>query len=504
MYIFAEPVTEEQIQSIQSQNHEKVVAFQNKLLGLEDEVSESDQHKTETEKWAVIQAGVQEAMIKDEMSVINPSEDTDESNEAAPESQIDTERSEVFVDGPLYRNRSLDDADGNEVASATSGGEEEERDDEELKGEEVEYEPDEGTEESKERQEINSEDEELIEPEDEPGEGIEEGEERQEIENEDEELIELEDEPGKGIEEGEEQPPTDNQDEDLIEFEEERHAHSEAEGFSLDRVENSGKEIDVEDVSSESNGIEGHFVGEAELNELGTTVANDAEQNGSEGLELIEELSAPTHAEEVTHESEVEEQEFALITQGVATEDDSPEVNATQGRDHTQLENGSSDQTFSDSEIEERSASDRTAFDTTADEPFFEELDEEFKITANSEVLAMVLTIRNKVNDKYVERPNDLNSCDKWSIEYSLQQVSKPSRAWSLYCACQARRKKKLDSLEEKVDKENANYYLQNLRKLSRKGAIWRDEMDKKDQAKKAAVVGRPVPSSEESTESRE
>ena len=107
------------------------------------------------------------------------------------------------------------------------------------------------------------------------------------------------------------------------------------------------------------------------------------------------------------------------------------------------------------------------------------------------EVLAMTLTIRNKVNGSYVRRPIELDGKDLWSIEYSLEEVSKPERAWSLYQACQTRRKKKLEENDKRSEEDDAaNNYVQNLRRMSKKGAEWRKQMDERDKGIPLKVLG--------------
>jgi hypothetical protein len=110
-----------------------------------------------------------------------------------------------------------------------------------------------------------------------------------------------------------------------------------------------------------------------------------------------------------------------------------------------------------------------------------------------NEVLAMTLTIRNKINGRYVTRPGDLSLQDRWAIEYSLADVPGADRAWSLYRACQTRRKKVLVSAEEKE-----NEYLRRLRAMSVAGRSWRKHQDKKDKALGTRIYGAPRSSATE------
>lgn len=55
-------------------------------------------------------------------------------------------------------------------------------------------------------------------------------------------------------------------------------------------------------------------------------------------------------------------------------------------------------------------------------------------------IFAMYVTVRNKVNNEPVDRPDNLRSSDKWDIEYAMEELH-GERAVKLYQACQKRRK---------------------------------------------------------------
>ncbi|KAI9808696.1 MAG: hypothetical protein M1825_003848 [Sarcosagium campestre] len=101
-------------------------------------------------------------------------------------------------------------------------------------------------------------------------------------------------------------------------------------------------------------------------------------------------------------------------------------------------------------------------------------------------LLAMTLTIRNKVNGEYVTRPDTLKERDDWSVEYSIGEVSSPSRSVGLYEACQTRREKGLKGTQGDV--ESPTYHVLMLRELSKKGRQWRKEQDSIE-AKSGRVV---------------
>ena len=141
---------------------------------------------------------------------------------------------------------------------------------------------------------------------------------------------------------------------------------------------------------------------------------------------------------------------------------------------------------------EESSDSD---YQTEADRPFLDSMDEETKqstsnLSSSSDILAMTLTLRNKVNNQFVHRPENITAEDVWSIEYSLLEVPTQQKARSLYEACITRRKKELDNPEVPEDAEVISRYLANIRNLSKKGKKWREQIDERDSQKPVQVLG--------------
>ena len=130
-------------------------------------------------------------------------------------------------------------------------------------------------------------------------------------------------------------------------------------------------------------------------------------------------------------------------------------------------------------------------YQTQADQPFLDSIDQEAAkadIDAESsseDILAMTLTLRNKVNGEDVLRPENMTAADEWSVEYSLVEVPVPSRARALYKACQSRRSKKM----EPEDSDVVSGYVQKLRNLSANGRAWRKEQDQRDEKEPVQVL---------------
>lgn len=117
---------------------------------------------------------------------------------------------------------------------------------------------------------------------------------------------------------------------------------------------------------------------------------------------------------------------------------------------------------------------------------------------SGNEVLALTLTIRNMINGRPVLRPVDLKPNEQWAIEYSLDEVPSAERAWSLYQACQMRRRKKLDDDKElRENDDQVTGYIRKLREMSRKGAKWRKEQDEMDKELPVKILGSTVLSGE-------
>ena len=106
-----------------------------------------------------------------------------------------------------------------------------------------------------------------------------------------------------------------------------------------------------------------------------------------------------------------------------------------------------------------------------------------------TDILLMTLSVRNKINGQYRYRPMSLQPDDDWTVEYSLVEETKQSRAQALYQAMQARRRKQLTRNEDD-SKTEVDLYKQKLRELSRKGRKWRKEQNQKNSGSPKVVWG--------------
>lgn len=147
MYVFAEPVTEEQVAEIQSRNSAQVQEFERKVLNLtRGNGSETNHAQKLDPNWEKIQADVQEAMEKDELSVDGSGLGQEALDEDAEGSRVTPIRPEVFEHGPLYASKNAAGTD-DDTTAISAGNEEDEGDgegDDETNGED-ECEDEDGT-----------------------------------------------------------------------------------------------------------------------------------------------------------------------------------------------------------------------------------------------------------------------------------------------------------------------------------------------------------------------
>ena len=105
------------------------------------------------------------------------------------------------------------------------------------------------------------------------------------------------------------------------------------------------------------------------------------------------------------------------------------------------------------------------------------------------ELLAMTLTVKNFVNGQKVERPNNFQATDEWTIDYELTELP-ADQALPLYDACQKRRQKALMGRGEDETDVAANVYIRKLREISKQGRKFREEQDAIDKEKGLVVLG--------------
>ncbi|QSZ30672.1 hypothetical protein DSL72_000230 [Monilinia vaccinii-corymbosi] len=449
MYIFAEPMEEEDIQRIQDTNKAEIEAFEARVLGLHGgkvTAEEQTEEKKDAE-WADLRLKIEESMEHDEYAMKSAKEIAEsllEHNDVTGLTLDEVEqRVEEFLSTSSYNENVEDDnvgeddngvwkeeenIDADEDMEKTTANVDEDADEEDDEGEDED--DDEGEEEDEEEEEEEDEEEEEEEEEDE-----EEDEEDEEEEEEEEE------------EEDEQEDEAEEEDDDVDEEAGERDAENETEDSNDD-----AKTSDLTVIATEEAVIqEGLLVDPAEE-------TSEVERNDYESLEA--EIQEP----------ELVENEDLLIDSAEETSS----INDTS--DETlNSEESTADESEASGEVDENTQT-TSMTDIESNPP------EEEKAP---EILAMHLAIRNKVNGVYTVRPENLKATDNWTVEYALSEIPQPEKAVNLYQACQKRRKMALSRSDEpggnKWAEDRNNKFILNLKSLAMKGRLWRQETTQKE-----------------------
>ncbi|KAB5575678.1 mitochondrial protein Pet127-domain-containing protein [Coniochaeta sp. 2T2.1] len=108
-------------------------------------------------------------------------------------------------------------------------------------------------------------------------------------------------------------------------------------------------------------------------------------------------------------------------------------------------------------------------------------------IHQGDDILGMIVTMRNKVDGKFVERPEDLKKTSTWEVHYTIEELAK-DRASNIYRQTIERRRKMLERSED-VSKWNRGFK-QKLETLSKGGRAWRRKEMEKSRSKPVYVYG--------------
>ncbi|KAL2068095.1 hypothetical protein VTL71DRAFT_16193 [Oculimacula yallundae] len=279
-------------------------------------------------------------------------------------------------------------------------------------------------------------------------------------------------------------------------------------------LESNGGKFDSSELDSDlDNGKEQQYLAEDEdedgsdsddvPKELADVVSAVESQESEDGDELVDEDLAEDDEQDDLEELDdeqsdsIEEVEESDVDEGDEAEttntdllEDGEEPAETNGSVETTYENEDEN-----SDVGHQEFSETCEPQTSEDAPRIRRLESDSPANSPStkepprDMMAMTLTIRNKVNGKYVERPEDLTSEDKWSVEYALSEISSPSSVSRLYAM--ARRRRLMASVKTvDMNKESFNnVYLQRIRKMNQKGREWRKKQSEIDEAQPTKVL---------------
>lgn len=256
----------------------------------------------------------------------------------------------------------------------------------------------------------------------------------------------------------------------------------------IDKIQNSQKEK----------------IAEYERSIMGMAPKEEDQGNYTEAASVVEpDLATETAAETATSDAESTKKPSEEVTKpSSAPREFSVEVMQT-----------ASDQPIENANPQQpQSANPFGTSESSADREFLSSLKKKSREEEESykPLLAMTLTVRSRVNGSYVERPERLKPDDDWQAEYALAEIPKMSRAWALYEATKARRKKVFDRVRgDKKEGENeeskqakfSNDYIEMLRELARKGRRLRDNIDLVELDREKVVFGEPYGKAEKRPE---
>ncbi|KAH8757507.1 mitochondrial protein Pet127-domain-containing protein [Hyaloscypha finlandica] len=310
---------------------------------------------------------------------------------------------------------------------------------------------------------------------------FEDGEENEEDDEEDEVLIEqLEDGDEETLEEEE------GQDEETLEEDE---GHDE---------ESEGAVVEDGDENLEGNDLDETLADDAaesdeSLEEQGLKEQDTAEENLSDDLQETEEseslqerdVEEQTSAEEIVAQDLEEADRLKIIGDEEETfDEESNRADPEPPNIKNDIAKLTAAGTLSGSTIKEaasKKASESTDRDATeaTDGDATKATDGDATEATRTPLLAMTLVIRNKVNNKYVKRPESLRDHEKWDVEYVLSEVQKPESAHKLYEQTKARRYRALTKSVDPTENAWNNTFIGSIKKMNEKGRVWRDKQDK-------------------------
>jgi Mitochondrial protein Pet127 len=436
MYIFAEPVDEMEVEKIQATNKQKIEEFEREVLGVP--IAEMTQEQKEAE-WARLREKVEEGLQQDELGIDVAASEA----EAKKEAELDeSSAGEQLQDDELLASAALEDG-------------EEDEEDEEL--EEI-----------------------LIDDSEEDDENILEDEEEHDEESEE---ITLE-EGGEDLDDSE----LDEQailDETLADDGEESTENLEEQ--NLDEQDGAEENLsdDLEDAEESESPQEEFFDEQTSSEELVAQYLEEAdhlEESANQEETLLDEVHNEDGLDSTEHKDDnvdsVESDDHETSSDSTTFKDAAAILDALTS--HTT--SGGTEQASSNVEVAEFFAGLKAeeARKLKLRETEKQNSEEDYAELADRKpLLAMTLAIRNKVNDQYVERPEELEEHEKWEVEYALSEVESPERARKLYTLTKERRWRALKTKSKDPNNVWNNTYISNIKKMSEKGREWRKNQDR-------------------------
>ena len=129
--------------------------------------------------------------------------------------------------------------------------------------------------------------------------------------------------------------------------------------------------------------------------------------------------------------------------------------------------------------------SDEAAEEAAEDEP---QQQQQQQPGEKSEILGLYVTVRNKVNGVYVDRPSSLDKHSRWEIQYNVGEMT-GERASKLLVQCKNRRKRVLAEDPEKKAARFPIMFGGKLVNMSKRGVQFRERMTRREEGKSVFVA---------------
>ena len=107
------------------------------------------------------------------------------------------------------------------------------------------------------------------------------------------------------------------------------------------------------------------------------------------------------------------------------------------------------------------------------------------------ELLGMIITVRNKINNQYVERPQGMHPESRWEVEYVMEEI-KDERAQTLYKMLKKRRRNTFTKWKEET--KGFNGFREKLAKYARRGRTFRGQENSRNKGAPVHVYGMEEP----------
>jgi hypothetical protein len=212
--------------------------------------------------------------------------------------------------------------------------------------------------------------------------------------------------------------------------------------------------------------------------------AADAPKSGSSTLqELV--LRAAEEAEKKSGELRAFERVFAELSAEARAKDSEKDTSTAESEDAEGGDTATAEASangHSEAELPSRSPENGTAMGTKAET----KQEVKPKRAGKRELLGMVVTVKNKVDGSYTDRPK--GDYKHWTVQYSIQELEE-EKAWVVYRQMKKRRSGVLSVDRATRDSNWHSMWQGDLKKATKEGKELREKLEKEDQERQEIHV---------------